>query len=328
MKDPAISFMSVLLLLGSAQGVFLFFALLRLQKGNHSANKWLAGLLLILSFSLIDGFMTETRYFLRFPQTIGIEWPTNFAYCPLIYLYVRALIDLRGPAFQWRQLLHFIPVIVLYIYLIPLFALSPGRKALWWAESNNSTIVNPAYQIDPMIVLIVVQLAVYLFVSLHVLARHASRIKENFSALEAVSLSWLRNLIIAFFVLWVMYAFTFMFSGFFGVYDEAEYLIHLMVASAIYVMGFKGLAQPEIFSALRTVAPSEEDAVPLPIEERLLVSPLAGRLSILGIGMEAGFSSKSAFYTAFKKQTGMPPSKFIAQSRSPEDIAQPLHCRH
>jgi AraC-like DNA-binding protein len=407
MKDPSISLMSVMLLLGSAQGLFLFLALLRIRKGNLLANKWLASLLFTFSLSLIDGFMTETNYFLRYPYLIGIEWPTNFAYGPLIYLYVRSLIEMGPPTSRWRQLAHFIPVIALYIYLIPFFSLNTEQKVLWWMLSNNSTTANPAYEIDPIIVLIVVQLAVYLLVSLRLLAKQSSRIKDNFSAVEAISLSWLRNLLIAFFILWAMYAFTFIFSGFFGVYHEAEYFIHLTLASVIYVMGFKGLAQPEIFSMLRSISPTEKIELTFPPErkrdlqnseplgdmlikqegkykkssltneqaelilaqlfefmekekpylemgltlavlagklfvssnhlsqvineklnksffdfvngyrveeaKRLLVSPLSSRLSILGIGMEAGFSSKSAFYTSFKKLTGMTPSKFKVQ---------------
>jgi AraC-like DNA-binding protein len=409
MKDPSISLISVLLLLGAAQGLFLFFALLRFRKGDHPANRWLSCLLFTFSLSLVDGFMSETSYYLRFPNLIGIEWPTNFAYGPLIYLYVRALVERGRPVFRWRESAHFIPVVAFYIYLIPLFSLNAEQKALWWLQTTAS----PADHIDPLIMLIVVQIAVYLLFSMRMLKKHASRIREHFSAEEMISLSWLRNLLIAFFVLWGMYAFTYLVSGFFQVYDEAQYLIHFLAASVIYVMGFKGLAHPEIFTILRTTLPAEESEPAGPLEgydvarhnkalqgtpgrqegkyrksslsdeqaelildrlrqmmakekpyletgltlselsgrlfissnhlsqvlnaklgksffdfvngyrveeaKRLLVSPLSGRLSILGIGMEAGFSSKSAFYTAFKKSTGVTPSKFKAQSPDSEE---------
>ena len=42
----------------------------------------------------------------------------------------------------------------------------------------------------------------------------------------------------------------------------------------------------------------------------LLMDPKADRLSVLGIAFEAGFSSKSAFNTTFKKITGYTPSAF------------------
>jgi hypothetical protein len=85
MPNPSINLMSVLLLIGSAQGLFLACALLRMRKGNRPANRWLAGLLFLFSITLIDGFMEETHYFFRFPHWIGLEWPTHFAYSPLIY---------------------------------------------------------------------------------------------------------------------------------------------------------------------------------------------------------------------------------------------------
>jgi AraC-like DNA-binding protein len=42
----------------------------------------------------------------------------------------------------------------------------------------------------------------------------------------------------------------------------------------------------------------------------LLTSPKHQHLSMLGIAFEAGFNSKTAFYTAFKKMTGVSPTEF------------------
>lgn len=44
--------------------------------------------------------------------------------------------------------------------------------------------------------------------------------------------------------------------------------------------------------------------------EELLKSEVADTLSIEGIGSEVGFNSKSAFYSAFKKETGTTPSRY------------------
>jgi AraC-like DNA-binding protein len=58
---------------------------------------------------------------------------------------------------------------------------------------------------------------------------------------------------------------------------------------------------------------------------RLLRSPHYTHLSILGIALDAGFNSKNAFYSAFRKCMGMTPSAFMkqrelaAQSASPDD---------
>lgn len=48
--------------------------------------------------------------------------------------------------------------------------------------------------------------------------------------------------------------------------------------------------------------------------KKMLQDPAFDQYSLLAIGMEAGFKSKSAFYTTFKKETGMTPSAFKDRS--------------
>ncbi len=50
--------------------------------------------------------------------------------------------------------------------------------------------------------------------------------------------------------------------------------------------------------------------------KKLLVDKKYAHLNILGIGYEVGFNSKTSFYAAFKRETGIAPSKFQKQARA------------
>ncbi|MCP5145144.1 MAG: helix-turn-helix transcriptional regulator [Gammaproteobacteria bacterium] len=54
----------------------------------------------------------------------------------------------------------------------------------------------------------------------------------------------------------------------------------------------------------------------------MLTGDSADERSILDIAYAAGFNSKSAFYTAFKKRTGVTPSEFRKAARAKEEIAE------
>ena len=57
------------------------------------------------------------------------------------------------------------------------------------------------------------------------------------------------------------------------------------------------------------------------LARKLLVQDLLQRYTISGIGDEAGFNSRTAFYNAFKKFTGMSPGEFIDNKRVSVNVA-------
>lgn len=399
MKEPSIDLRSVLLLIGAAQAVFFSLILTGIRKRNRVANLFLACLLFIHSISLIEGFMSVTYFFLKYPQLIGVEWPLTFMYGPLVYFYVKSLTRPESGDKKWKLLVHFLPTILMYAYMIPVFRLNPETKGKFW-YLENSPIRNSSPIIDPIAIVAIMQITGYLLLSLLLLRAHSRNIRKNYSSIENINLSWLRALIIIFFCLLTTYAFFTVFSQFYGLYKESEYLLYLMMTIVIYVMGYRGIRQAEIFTApvssdaveaaqqadtlndivIRQQANAEmeqtfkyaksslgdqqaetilsqltqlmenekpylEMGLTLPllakkldvspnhlsqvingklnksffdfvnryrVEEakRALSSQEADKFSILGIAMDAGFNSKSSFYTAFKKHTGVTPSQF------------------
>lgn len=407
MNGPFVNLTSALLLFGAVQAVFLALVLLRTRSGNRIANRFLAWLLIIFSLGLADGFMSASYYYLLHPYLIGLEAPLIFIYGPLIYFYVKSLTNVQRQSRGWRIWAHFIPAILVYLYLVPFFLSDPELKTRAWFV-DNSHLKNFTPFIDPILIVAVIQIAGYLILSLRLLMYHSQNIKQSFSSLESINLAWMRTMVIVLFCLLSLFAFFAIFSQFYGLYKEAEYAANLAIVVMIYIMGYKGIRQPEIFSAsaalsapdavtakdrvtdssdaamvkadpdtqkdeaekYRKSALTDEQAemiaaqlaqlmenkkpylemgLTLPMlssmlnvsphhlsqvineklgtsffdfvnsyrvqeAKRALNGPESDRFSILGIAMDAGFNSKSAFYTAFKKHSGMTPSQFKQRS--------------
>ena len=91
MQEPLINILSILILVGSAQGLFLAVALFFMRRGNLRANLYLAGLVLTLSLLLVDGFLNVTNSYSLYPHLIGVVWPLNFLIGPFLYFYVKEL---------------------------------------------------------------------------------------------------------------------------------------------------------------------------------------------------------------------------------------------
>ncbi|MCK9420523.1 MAG: helix-turn-helix transcriptional regulator [Nitrospirae bacterium] len=406
-QEPSINVFSVLILIGAVQGFLLAGALLFMRRGNRLANLYLAALFLAMSVLLIDGFFHVTNYDGPYRYLLGLSWPVNFLPGPFLYFYVRELSSPSRRVFPRIQLLHFLPMTASAL-IISYYFIAYGH-APEWAVSCCTVIEGTQFNIrDIALIPVAIQKITYWTLSLLLVMAYSARIKQSFSSIDKINLSWLRTLIFLFYALVFIFIFFIFFSAKLGIQREIVPLLYLSCAMITSVMAFKGLLHPEILlqieianraELMRTGQNSDLDA-PFPTPDilqnaigmlqkekyqksylaperaaeiarkllqlmdreklylrpeltlseladklsvsandlsqvinremkksffdfineyrvqeakKLLSSPKYNHLSVLGIALDAGFNSKSAFYNAFNKYIGTTPSVFKKQ---------------
>ena len=404
MPEISVNVLSTLILIGAAQGLLLVLALAANRRGNGRANLFLAALIFLLCLGLVDGFLNVTAAYRRFPQLVGLFWPANFLIGPFLFFSVRELSFPRRNDLLRKQMVHFLPAVAYGLFLIPFFSLPADEKVRIWTISVAPVRGLGIFTLESAPFFVMLQKAFYYAASFLLISAYSKQIKERFSSIEKISLSWLRTLLVLFFILCFIFTFYSFCASPFGIHREAGYLFYLSSAVVAYVLAFKALVQPEIFSRIdalherersETGEPAVEAAAPFVVvpenrppssgkakyrksslspeeagsiqqrlvllmererlfldpeltlpqlseklalsphhvsqvinndlnksffdfvneyrvreAQRLLSSPEARHLSILGVALDAGFNSKSAFYTAFSKHTGMNPTQF------------------
>ena len=179
MRPFLLNMMPVLLLFGTAVGIFLALVLLGIKRGNRTANRILAGILVFFSIDLVEGFLSVTYGLTKILCLIAVTWPLVFLYGPLVYFYIKALTGSLQHASRWKLFAHLIPTALLYLYLLPFYLADPEVKTHAWFVQNGS-LRNDIHAIDPILYVIIFQIAGYLILSLRLLAFHAKTIRQNF----------------------------------------------------------------------------------------------------------------------------------------------------
>lgn len=178
-------------------GIFLVFQ----QKGNRISNKILAAFLFAYAlfalyvplFNNLTGFFFEYRiYFYRITE------PLRFLFGPLLYFYTVSLIS-REFRFQKKHLWHTLPFIINALILLIFFHLNSID-----AKENilNSETWYGAKWLYFNFYFFYTQFFLYLIACLRKIKQHQKNIKNYFSSLEKIKLTWLKIIIIAYIVSW------------------------------------------------------------------------------------------------------------------------------
>lgn len=111
------------------QGGILAAFLFRQRSGNRLSNGILGVLTAVFSIHIASYGLAYGRLLLEWPHLWGIARPLPLLFGPLIYLYLKALLE--GNRFRLKAVdaLHALPVLMLYLWMSDLFLMSGEEKA-------------------------------------------------------------------------------------------------------------------------------------------------------------------------------------------------------
>ena len=223
---------------GAVQGVFLAVALLA-QRGNQTANRLLAVLMAAFTIYLAASVYYASGLFRRFPHFFGVSYQTPWVFGPLVYLYTRAASD-RAWRFQRRHLIHFVPVAVRTLVATPYYLMSGAEKIALYDRWQLGALPTLIAVIDPLKFVSGIS---YSAATLLFLRRHRHRVRNSYSNIERVNLTWLLRLAAAAAAIWVLA--TSLKLGAVGQRVRDGH-VSLAIAVVVYGIGYRGLRQTEI----------------------------------------------------------------------------------
>ena len=232
-------------------------ALWRKKNRGSPANRLLAVLMLLTAVRLFHVALIRLQ-----PGPLRWDWslPLILTFSPLLYLYCRALLE-PGSGRRRANVIHFAPALAWAAWRAIEAFVSSGSAE----RTHGSAAWLAAYLPD---VLWLAQTCVYLLLIVGLLRRHAGRSRRVLSDSDSIRLTWMRALAAAFGFLCALIV-VFMAGSALGLrfVRPSNTLLYITVAVIVYLWGWFGLRQPEIFDAPATEAearPAERDAIAAP----------------------------------------------------------------
>ncbi len=195
--------------------------------------------LLMLSFALtsFDIFLCYTKYMTRCAYLDNYSESMSFANGPLFYLYIYT--SIKGKI-KRAQLWHFLPFVLYSVYLL-LYIVQPSDFKYYEYTSTYfpelvQEIVYPLFHTDPLLlrenmdVLIILQLTVYIVLSIITILRTFKAEKISVFIRKHKNLTWLRNFSVGILVLLIVVTLVSLTYG----SDVGDYLISSCLALFIY----------------------------------------------------------------------------------------------
>lgn len=241
-----------LFIVAACQGLFLTLLLFRSKTGDHSANRFLCGLTLLFSLTLLDYSADLSGFTEQWPFITTLLWPKELIFGPLIFLYCIELTRHSTNQLTGYEKLHFLPGLIHIGLTWPLLFLpQPRQKQIL----DGSTATLPEFSEleraaswvlgDFETVISLLSIALYLGLSIRHLSKYSVSILNSHSDIEHINLNWLKRLLGFLLVIYLLFAVTTTLLN-----SWMEHLIGMAIVILIYMMGYRGLQQPEIFRAI------------------------------------------------------------------------------
>ena len=250
------------MIIGFSISVFIFVILL-LKRKKALSDQILTTWLGYIAFHIFLYYLHSSGLVFQYPALIGVVLPLPVLHSVFLYVYARELT--YKDAFKTKAWpLHFVPIVLLYMLLIP-FLFLPGeeKEAVFQADG----IGYEWYMVVQLVVFAIVGIGYNLAAFLRV-RKYKKEVLNYISNADEQMLRWLEWLILGLSIIWLVMLFT---SG-----DE---WIFICVSAFVCFMGVYGFRQVPVYfiqadlQVSLSMAP-EIEASPLPLPEKYQKSGL------------------------------------------------------
>ena len=258
-----IDIVTIITVAGIIQSIFLSLIFAFIKKGNQRANRMMAMLLFCLAISITNSVLIRIRWL----DFCLVNFSTNITllFGPFILFYVRLLIE-HNYRFARKDILHFLPFIIIFVYFFKIYFSDINFKNSYVATLISQGPLSPG-KFDVTIILIITQIHMwtYIYKIRRLLIRHEEHVKQFYSTIEEMSLRWVRFIIAIFSMVYLTLIALFIFA--FSHYRQIGLgIVGVVVTTAIYYFAYKGLKQPEIlfsleFESCQRSVPNEDNVV-------------------------------------------------------------------
>ena len=246
MKDYISGIISIL---ASFQLLFVSVFLFTHRKGNRTSNSLLGLVFLLFSISLGDFALRMSGIEFRIQVFHLIDDGFFFLYGPLIYFYVRRVVyvDLR---WKVKDLFHLIPYLAWCLYLVyTVVALNPEEQRQVTQKIVTASLPAWMYLVG---LSVYVYTITYLWLANRTVNTYRSVIKNKYSSVDKINLSWLKFILQSFAAITVIA----MIHNVIPVLGNFIFLYASLILLLIFTFFFinrvlvKALNQPEIFAGI------------------------------------------------------------------------------
>ncbi|MEJ5103102.1 helix-turn-helix domain-containing protein [Chryseobacterium sp. MYb328] len=214
-------------------GIFIacFSSFLILGKREKKTDDFLLAIwFLIIGAHLVFFVLFRAEGYLKFPYLIGFEIPFPFMHGPMLYLYILGITGRNSGKKIW--LLHWLPILMIYISLLQFLMLSPQAKVEVYQNKGRG------YEVLSNIIKVLMIFSGVLYVGLSLLAvrKYKKKIANQFSNTEKINLNWSYYLITGIALIWI------------AVIIRNNILIFSMVVLFILVAAYFGISRVGILN--------------------------------------------------------------------------------
>lgn len=264
------------------QGLFL--AYLLVNRASSRENTFLAGLVAIMSVSILGPALGLSGYYREWPHLIRISDPIAFLLGPLLYGYTYLLTRGRLPRYYG---LHLLPFGLYLIFLLPFYALSGAEKVAFGEQMLFAGRQPP--QLVAIQVFRTLHVGGYLVASLLLIRQFGRLLKENYSDIQSLHLDKAAFLLRLYLVVSALSIGTFLFGRVAPInYVVANGIIGLGISLIIYALAYALWNRPATPPVAQLVPPREAPGPAAPATREPLPATDAQPAAIIEVVEEKG----------------------------------------